>query len=116
MKLTDKAKQEFWKWYLSEDVLRFNKMFPVYNMAGEKIIKVNFLALSETCQNAIIIDWFDSVGIYISVDKYKEGFDSDIRIQSQVGIEFCAEEVTTRLEATNKAIIKANQIFNEVNQ
>lgn len=96
MILTDKAKQEFILWYLKSE----------YNFA--------FDGLSNNFQNALIIEWFDSVGIYIFTDidwQYK---------YFNYKLEYKYKEVdydyvfNTRQEATTKAIDKANEIFNNI--
>ena len=50
MILTGKAKEDFEKWLDSDED----------NLCGLDLFQLN-----ETCINALIIDWFDSVGIYI---------------------------------------------------
>lgn len=58
-----------------------------------------FMELPESCQNALIIDWFDSVG----------------HIGDETIIQILINELIANrsfLEATNAAIEKANEIFN----
>lgn len=60
-----------------------------------------FMELPESCQNALIIDWFDSVG----------------HIGDETIIQILINELIANrsfLEATNAAIEKANIIYNEV--
>ena len=95
MILTGKAKEDF----------SYN-----YNMS-------NFNGYSETLQNALIIEWFDSVGIYISinyVDFYDElrndkGFEACV---TNKGLSVMFRSVSSRQEATLQAIKKANEIYN----
>jgi hypothetical protein len=100
MILTDKAKQDFGDqcFYQFED----------------------FKKLTESCQNALIIEWLDSVGIFISIHylqlyndlEDRKGFVS-IVTNKHLSTKF--REVETRTEATQKAIEKANEIYNNLN-
>ena len=64
-------------------------------------------------KNALIIDWLDSVGIIISVTycKLSNGFDFLLYSEYyQV-----SSGTHTRPEATQQAILKANEIYNNLN-
>jgi len=70
-----------------------------------------FMELPESCQNALIIEFFDSVGIKIF--QYPlincDDFDSVILYENM----YIAMNVRlSRTEATNEAIIKANDLYN----
>lgn len=101
MILTDKAKQEFILWYLKSE----------YNFA--------FDGLPNNLQNALIIEWFDSVGITVDVMpilqnplKYMPNtfwLEKEYSMNDE-GFEY----LNTRQEATIKAIEKANEIFNNI--
>lgn len=94
MKLTGKCKKEFEKFYTEN---------------AKYIFDVD--EYSETVQNALIIEFFDSVGIYIIINKdfyFEEWGYIIIGNYEYHGFE-------CRLEASNKAIIKANELFNENN-
>jgi len=74
--------------------------------------------LPENMNNALIIEFFDSVGIYISTSALKMFYKDPI---FKCKIEFVTEVIEcgdlyfkTRLEATNEAILKANQLYNEL--
>lgn len=105
MILTDKAKIEFEKWLFKEYDLYY------YNIISEII-----------WLNALIIEWFDSVGIYISIEVYGTP-DFKIQYESNVSTKtddwylqgMLSEIYSTRQEATIKAIEKANEIFNNQN-
>ena len=86
MILTGKAKEDF----------SYN-----YNMS-------DFNGYSETLQNALIIEWFDSVGIYITSDYFElnKGFYSEILNENFEIVK------PTRPEALTEAIKKANEIYN----
>jgi len=71
--------------------------------------------LPDSLIDSLIIEFFDSVGIYIQIWSYdyNGNFDSDIKYDKEK-YEVSEEIFKTRTEATNEAIIKANQIFNEL--
>ena len=62
--------------------------------------------LNEVCRNALIIEFFDSVGIYCNTP-HLDNFFSSFTNNDWNG------DFSTRTEATNEAIIKANDLFNE---
>ena len=84
MKLTGKCKEEFFKWLENE-----------YNLHSTEWEDFN-----TTCQNALIIEFFDSVG----------------HIKEETIVQILINELISNrsvLEATNAAIEKANIIYNE---
>ena len=99
MILTGKASKDFIKW------LHFKHNLQPYNLFNEII------------QYALIIEWFDSVGIYISinyVDFYDEfrnntGFETYV---TNKGLSVKFRSVSIRQEAIKQAIKKANEIYN----
>ena len=90
MILTGKAKEEFIKAKIGNEINLFESMLPIY-------------------KNALLIEWFDSVGIYITSDYFElnKGFYSEI-LDSNFAI-----VKPTRQEALTEAIKKANEIYNE---
>ena len=73
---------------------------------------LDFKYLSTTSQNALIIEFFDSVGIYINVF-YKYIWRVEIRdSQSSLLSTLDYAVFDTRQEATIQAITKANDIYN----
>ena len=95
MKLTGKLKEEFGYWF-------FERKIP------------DFHSLSETFQNALIIEYLDSVGIYIDSGYYdKNTFCSGISRKKHVFISV-GTDFKTRPEAINAAIEKANEIINKI--
>ena len=70
-----------------------------------------------TILNALIIEWFDSVGIYISInyiDFYDElrnntGFETYV---TNKGLSVKFRSVSSRQEAIKQAIEQANEIYN----
>ena len=90
MILTGKAKEEFIKAKIGNEINLFESMLPIY-------------------KNALLIEWFDSVGIYVNSDYFElnKGFYSEI-LDSNFAI-----VKPTRQEALTEAIKKANEIYNE---
>jgi len=89
-----------------------------YNTSTEKYLlnNIEFEDLPLTCQNALIIDWLDSIGYYIqnwgvSVVDLNIGFYSDILYKNEL-IEHSEDLFKTRQEAISKAIEKCNEIIN----
>ena len=89
MILTEKAKEDFIKTKIGNEISLFESMLPIY-------------------KNALLIEWFDSVGIYITSDYFElnKGFYSEV-LDSNFAI-----VKPTRQEALTEAIKKANEIYN----
>ena len=114
--LVGKAQKDFWDWYLLPENLEKNKLTGMWRFSTVNVIKVNFLAESEVCQNALITEWFDSVGITVDVmprmaDDNKIVFEPNTfclkyEIVTEDFIQF-----KTRQEAIKNAIIQANVIY-----
>ena len=102
MILTGKAKEEFFNWLDNQGVNGID----ISNWEFEK-----FHSLSNVSKNSLIIEWFDSVGIYITSDYFElnKGFYSEI-LESNFEI-----IKPTRQEALAEAIKKANEIYNNKN-
>ena len=98
--LTDKAKIEFESYY--------NSSTSSFLLNG-----IDFDDLPLCVKNALIIEWFDSIGIYITI-KNKFGQNKQARIfWFSLNRGASNNEVyLSRLEATKKAIEKANEIYN----
>jgi hypothetical protein len=67
------------------------------------VVPVNEIEL-----NAHIIDWFDSVGIYVNPLKYESGWKYIVNTQYR-------EILSSRQEAISKAIKKASDFYNKNN-
>ncbi len=96
MILTGKAKEDFYKFLI--------KKFPL----NENEVEKWFISLYNEFKNALLIEWFDSVGIiitsnYFELNKvfYSEILDSNFEIVK-----------LTRQEALTEAIKKANEYYN----
>lgn len=109
MILTGKAKEDFVKWYYS-DIDRIIISVPELCYPKNEII-----------QQALIIEWFDSVGVSIEIGTCPNGFTDDDtpiyyydwKIYATYNCCESEEEFEIRQEATKQAIIKANQIYND---
>lgn len=109
MILTGKTKEDFEKW--------LNKEMYYLGRHNFEDRDNNIEDLSDIFQNALIIEWFDSIGIYIEVYRHNnrptvQGFNSRI-VRRINGYYECCTAVDTRKEATEEAIKKANEIYNE---
>lgn len=100
MKLTGKAQEDFDLWF-------FERNTPIEEYK-------NYPNLSETCKNALIVEWFDSVGIYIHIEPYLD-FNKKLLFKNYVLFYTNIDEQNSylhRVAATNAAIEKANELYN----
>ena len=92
MILNGKAKEDFKEWvfenYYFQDL---NVLYPLHLV------------------DTLIIEWFDSIGIYIGV--YPNNMSSYLSFEMSINDDWIGEELT-RQEATQEAIIKANDLYN----
>lgn len=95
MILTNKALKDFYTWIEKQD-------FPLSKYAVENNLVRNVFV------NALIIEWFDSecihIDTYMCVDRTY-----DFKVNFRGYNVFCI----SRQEATEQAILKANEIYNE---
>lgn len=89
MILTGQAKKDFEKWYRSTNSVEIYGSDKVFN----------------TIQNALIIEWFDTVGIYVNAIKYYNHWTFIVRLQYN-------QKYKKRQEALEAGIAKANEIYN----
>ena len=109
MILTGKAKEDFENYVLNKELGHDSEvLISVYN---QETLFINYNNVKETLLNALIIEWFDSVGIIITSDYFElnKGFYSEI-LESNFEI-----IKPTRQEALAEAIKKANEIYNNKN-
>ena len=112
MILTGETKLDFERWLHSNDVLIKDGIY------DDTYLTDVFDKLPLNFQNALIIEWFDSVGIFVSinyVDFYDElrnntGFETYV---TNKGLSIKFRSVSSRQEAIKQAIKKANEIYNE---
>ena len=106
MILTGKAKEDFENYVLNKELGHDSEvLISVYN---QESLFINYNNVKETLLNALIIEWFDSVGIYITSDYFElnKGFYSEV-LNSDFEI-----IKPTRQETLTEAIKKANEIYN----
>ena len=109
MILTGKAKEEFFNWLDNQGVNGID----ISNWEFEK-----FQLLSNVSQNALIIEWFDSVVVYINTtyEEYEDiqvkNFPVKIKTWSVWINELLLEGFNSRQDALTEAIKKANEIYN----
>lgn len=97
MILTGKAKEDFENW--------------VYN--NTEYLYCEVYDTPEKLLYSLIIDWFDSVGIYISITpSIPIGYEKPDCFMFSIGIGTNRLKISSRHEATKQAIIKANEIYN----
>ena len=109
MILTGKAKEDFENYVLNKKLGHDSEvLISVYN---QESLFINYNNIKETLLNALIIEWFDGVGIIITSDYFElnKGFYSEI-LESNFEI-----IKPTRQEALAEAIKKANEIYNNKN-
>jgi len=96
MILTEKAKEDFGLWH-------FERNTPIEEYK-------NFYDLSKTCKNALIIEWFDSVGINILLTcEFDYGYEI---LDNRYEVMECVKKwYDTRQQATEEAIKKACKIY-----
>ena len=110
MKLTNRTKEAFWIWYL---LPKQKKTYKTHSLiAGNLAVKIRFLAMSPAEQYGVLVDFFDSVGIYVD-NKLVGGFIA--KYKSIVNL-IDRGIFDTRPQARTAAIEKANEIFNQLNK
>ena len=90
MILTGKCKEDFIKTKIGNEINLFESMLPIY-------------------KNALLIDFFDSVGIYINIRRTNNEF------MSYITNDESSFYKKIRQEALSEAIKKANEIYNNKN-
>lgn len=104
MLLTGKAKEDFLESFNKKCYDSFLEFEDLFSKNKELSI----------IRNALIIEWFDSVGIYIGIVRFNVGSGYfEARVHYNGGLYFTS---ISRIEATQKAIIKANEIYNNLNK
>lgn len=107
MELTGNTLKDFWVWYL---LPKQRKTYKTNSLrGGDNVAKIRFLAMSFAERYGVFEDYFDSVGIRISINQHDGTYWYDI--QSPF---FECDEVKTRLKARTAAIEKADELRNEV--
>ena len=119
MKLTEKCKEEFSVWLVcGEGIINFEKYYN--DRDGSDDPYTWFMELPQSMQYGVYVDFFDSVGVDLRVDKIffdeHEWFCCIINrvfINTDNGLPI--NHFNTRQEARTEAITKANEIHNRRN-
>jgi len=99
--LTGKAKEDFLQWNEDNDA-------PLSTYAIEQGL------IYGTVLNAMIIEWLDSVGIIILINNVMDDWWFRVKSKNKVVKSEKYNELKSRQEATEQAIIKANEIYNSL--
>lgn len=117
MKLTGKAKEDFDDWlYENYDKCQIRPQEEVYwhHFSNELTLYDIYEKLPLSLKQQLIIEWFDSVGIYINIEYYHKRWYLYLIPKTGIGNYLIdMNEFYSRQEATKQAIIKANEIYNE---
>lgn len=115
--LNGKAKELFEQWVINNPSGHDSqRMVKRYN---QKELFVSYVGIGKTLLNALIIEWFDSVGITVDVMPI---LDEKVKFQPNtfwLEKEIITEEIEyfeTRQEATTEAIKKAVELINKDNE
>ena len=106
MILTGKAKEDFENYVLNKELGHDSEV--LINVYNQETLFIDYKDVKKTLLNALIVEWFDSVGIYITSDYFElnKGFYSEV-LDSNFAI-----VKPTRQEALTEAIKKANEYYN----
>ena len=106
MILTGETKEDFERWLHSNDVLIKEGIY------DDTYLTDVFEKLPLNLQYASIIEWFDSVGIYVNSSglTLSKTFISDVSVDDNC--EYNYDGFRIRQEALTEAIKKANEIYN----
>lgn len=107
MQLTGKCKEDFLNYYWDVKI----DPLPI-TMCKKEDLELFFDSICELFQHALILEWFDSINLYITIESvaYQDVFDC-----SFVGFKynFSSGSFDTRIEATNEAILNSDRVYNE---
>lgn len=119
--LTDKAYKDFEQWLYNHDIYGNNLVTKEiscgeYHNSGDTIYDL-FEDLPLSLQQYIVMEWFDMVGLVISIDPFKvpgqhgNTFSGTINLETPEPTHRIA--LITREEAVRMQIQKANRMYNE---
>jgi len=132
MKLTGKSLEQFEKWFNESgmstiNIKNLNHSLDNYNIEiGLLTISDYFNNLPDSMQYGVLVDFFDSVGIIISIEpnwhcgkletktqeEVNETLDFDVMVFGSESDNCEYETTKTRPQARIKAIVKAKEIYN----
>lgn len=98
MKLSGKCRRDFINWMCEN--------YP-------EVYWHEYETMPETSLNALIIELFDLVGIYIEIMKEPNDWALNIHRGNYKRVAHSVSGFNSRTEATKSAILKANDIYNE---
>ncbi|MCT4135031.1 hypothetical protein HZP67_09865 [Elizabethkingia anophelis] len=109
-----KAKETFEKWYLEKSRLHMGVDNPYY----DEMLLLSFKNTEDIIKNAYYIEWLDSVGIYVDIEFLRKNVKDEALFVSGTtdelnGFQALGVEYKSRQSATEAAIKKAVEIYNE---
>ena len=114
MILTRKAKKDF-ELYLSQKYGKFETTtFQECASAPQYPIFLDEINLPEEIENALIIEFFDSVGFYIEIILIhgdEKAFTFEFSYKDYFN--YCDKEFYSRREALSRAIVNVNEVYNK---
>jgi hypothetical protein len=115
MKLTEKCREDFEKWYFKthcQTSLKYEELMPHH----KEDVYGWFYGINLSFQYGIYVDFFDSVGIALQIysTDYPKWFLNILQKGRYLTV--VRETFKTRQEAREQAILKANEIYNENNR
>lgn len=114
MKLTDKAKVDFEKYWITIFIgEKTNKLFKFFNITEIPVAIIFWNLLPYSMQYGVYIDFFDSVGLQLSIHCWDNNKYSFTTLKEGRYMRQYKLEVSSRHKARTKAIEKANEIYNE---
>lgn len=113
--LNGKALDMFWEWFFKPETLKRHKLDTMLKFSNEASVKVHVYSFPKICQNALIIEWLDSVNIAIIIrPKNIKSWDYEVHDFKNIDYVFDCE-FESRQEATVEAIKKEVELINESN-
>lgn len=116
--LTDKAKDDFWKWFLSDEILKKNKLHGMRKFNNVNRVIIYFLALPDICQEAIYIEWFESIGFHIGRYTVQEWWIENSTYMEQLAKSkdetFSNYDFIEKIKSQSEAIEKVNELYNKL--
>lgn len=104
------ARKDFYEWLLSRSVLKKHKLFTIFTVSGSNAVKLHYLALPPICQEAIIMEWFDSIGFHIGRDSVKSYWLENSTFYEKLNVH--GYEWITKMGSYAEAINEASDSYN----
>jgi hypothetical protein len=123
MKLTEKCKEEFEKWFVVVFLKHSLNYYESTDKTTKEYVRIDlktFYTKNKSMQYGVFVDFFGSVGIYIQLMPYFHSVKEVVLWFFTFKDERCVHlnshlenKAKTRPEARTKAIEKANELFNK---